>query len=353
MVSAPNSCPHCLAKPIPRQEVSILSKPGIQCCHFNCHGGLSRFSPRSLSLSLRVEFEAVFPWSWVFTAVVIEAGLLFSWKPIFHKQRTKQKPPLLFPFFLPLFPSPLSPPSLPFFLLAYFSKGRPEEGAHDKYSMSSGPSQEPPPCEWSLGFSAGHSHCWFFFFKILFIHERQRETGRDMGRRRSRLPAGSLMRDLILGPGDHNLSWRQMLNHWTTQGPWAFPLWSQPQVWWGQWHLRPDSVEQEARLHCPLCWFWHERNHWRVKTLHSWALVLEMNTKSQRGFGSVCRCQEKRVMGYRKGTGYLCNGIFQTLGNLLWIMEERGHLHFEFSALWGTPKKGLENPWEETQEIEV
>ena len=30
----------------------------------------------------------------------------------------------------------------------------------------------------------------FFFFKILFIHESQRD--RDTGRRRSRLPAGSL-----------------------------------------------------------------------------------------------------------------------------------------------------------------
>ena len=36
--------------------------------------------------------------------------------------------------------------------------------------------------------------------KILFIHERRSERGRDIGRGRSRLPMGSLMRDLIPGP---------------------------------------------------------------------------------------------------------------------------------------------------------
>ena len=41
----------------------------------------------------------------------------------------------------------------------------------------------------------------FFFFKIyLFIPERHRERGRDTGRRRSRLPAGSQTWDLIWGP---------------------------------------------------------------------------------------------------------------------------------------------------------
>ena len=36
-----------------------------------------------------------------------------------------------------------------------------------------------------------------YFRFYLFIHERQRDTGRG----RSRLPGGSLIRDLILGPG--------------------------------------------------------------------------------------------------------------------------------------------------------
>ena len=48
-----------------------------------------------------------------------------------------------------------------------------------------------------------------FFSKILFfIHERHMERGRDIGRARSRLPAESLMRDLILGAWDHGLSQR-------------------------------------------------------------------------------------------------------------------------------------------------
>ena len=47
----------------------------------------------------------------------------------------------------------------------------------------------------------------FFLIKIyLFIHERHRERGRDTGRGRSRLPAGSPMWDSIPGLQDHTLS---------------------------------------------------------------------------------------------------------------------------------------------------
>ena len=53
----------------------------------------------------------------------------------------------------------------------------------------------------------------FFFFKILFIHERHTETDRDIGRGRNRLRAGNLMQDSIPGARDHTLSQRQMLNH--------------------------------------------------------------------------------------------------------------------------------------------
>ena len=35
-----------------------------------------------------------------------------------------------------------------------------------------------------------------------------------------RLPAGSRIWDSIAGPQDHDLSQRQMLNHWGTQTPW-------------------------------------------------------------------------------------------------------------------------------------
>ena len=61
----------------------------------------------------------------------------------------------------------------------------------------------------------------FFIFEdfYLFTRERHTERGRDIGRGRSRLSEGRLMRDSILGPWDHNLSQRQALNHWATQLP--------------------------------------------------------------------------------------------------------------------------------------
>ena len=51
----------------------------------------------------------------------------------------------------------------------------------------------------------------------LFILERHREGGRDIGRRRSRLPVGSLMQGSIPGPRDYDSSQKQMLNHWLAQ----------------------------------------------------------------------------------------------------------------------------------------
>ena len=62
-----------------------------------------------------------------------------------------------------------------------------------------------------------------FFKKILFIHETHTMRGRDIGRGKNRLPLGSLMPDSIPGPWDHNLSQRQMLNHWAAQAS-QFPL---------------------------------------------------------------------------------------------------------------------------------
>ena len=46
---------------------------------------------------------------------------------------------------------------------------------------------------------------------------RDRERGRDIGRGRSRLHAGSPTQDSIPGLQDHALSRRQTLNHCTTQ----------------------------------------------------------------------------------------------------------------------------------------
>uniref|UniRef100_A0A8C0MV96 Serine/threonine-protein kinase OSR1 n=1 Tax=Canis lupus familiaris TaxID=9615 RepID=A0A8C0MV96_CANLF len=56
---------------------------------------------------------------------------------------------------------------------------------------------------------------FFFFFFLrfyLFIHERHRERGRDIGRERSRIHAGSPMWNSIPGLQDHALSQRQTLN---------------------------------------------------------------------------------------------------------------------------------------------
>ena len=41
----------------------------------------------------------------------------------------------------------------------------------------------------------------------MIVTERERKRGRDTGRGRSRLPAGSPMQDLILGLRDHALSY--------------------------------------------------------------------------------------------------------------------------------------------------
>ena len=56
------------------------------------------------------------------------------------------------------------------------------------------------------------------FFKVLFIYSWETKIeGRNIGRGRSRLLAGSPMWDLIPELGDQHLSWRQTLNCWATQ----------------------------------------------------------------------------------------------------------------------------------------
>ena len=62
---------------------------------------------------------------------------------------------------------------------------------------------------WDIKFSL----ILFYLRFYLFIHERHRERGRDIGRGRSRLPAESPMQDSITGPRDRDLSRKQTLNH--------------------------------------------------------------------------------------------------------------------------------------------
>ena len=61
----------------------------------------------------------------------------------------------------------------------------------------------------------------------LFIHERHAERGRDVGRGRNRLHAGSPMLDSIPWLRDHALSQRQTLNCWATQASHELQLFHQ------------------------------------------------------------------------------------------------------------------------------
>ena len=87
------------------------------------------------------------------------------------------------------------------------------------------------------------------FFKDfnLFIHERHTERGRDTGRGKSRLPVGSLMRNSIPGSRDHDLSWRQILNHWVTQVPLG-PKPLKDKCYWTSLSLLPNSGDSSRPL---------------------------------------------------------------------------------------------------------
>ena len=58
---------------------------------------------------------------------------------------------------------------------------------------------------------------FFFSLKILFIYSWEIQRGRDMGRGRSRLHAGSPVQDSIPELQDHTLGRRQTPNRWATQ----------------------------------------------------------------------------------------------------------------------------------------
>ena len=92
-----------------------------------------------------------------------------------------------------------------------------------------------------------------FLKYFIYLFMRDSEGGRDIGRGRSSLPAGSAMWHSIPGPQDHNLSQRQMLNHWATHVPSQLPplmtMIPVPQHWfksksshwptmWPQWAQR-------------------------------------------------------------------------------------------------------------------
>ena len=57
------------------------------------------------------------------------------------------------------------------------------------------------------------------------MRDTERERGRDTGRGRSRLHAGSPTLNSIPGLQDHTLGWRQTLNCWATQASLFFIFW--------------------------------------------------------------------------------------------------------------------------------
>ena len=66
-------------------------------------------------------------------------------------------------------------------------------------------------------FSGMAVYLFVFLKDFIYLFMRDTKKGRDIGRGRHRLPAGSAMWDLIPGPQDHDLSQRQIgaqpLNH--------------------------------------------------------------------------------------------------------------------------------------------
>ena len=72
---------------------------------------------------------------------------------------------------------------------------------------------------WKLIFFVSIPHLIMFFKRFIYLFMRDPERGKDTGRGRNRLPVGNLMHDSIPGPGEQDLSRRQMLNHWATHMP--------------------------------------------------------------------------------------------------------------------------------------
>ena len=110
---------------------------------------------------------------------------------------------------------------LPYFLRMYWLLHFPKE--YPNFLSPHKPAARNHLLFWTIRMFYLYSHNHFLFclfvLKTLFIHERHRDKGRDTKGGRSRLPAANLMRDSIPGPWDHNLSPRQMLNHWATGRP--------------------------------------------------------------------------------------------------------------------------------------
>ena len=90
-------------------------------------------------------------------------------------------------------------------------------------------------------------HSLLFLRLYLFIHERRTERGRDIGRGRSRCPAGSPMWDSISGPWDHILARRQALNPWAPQGPLFLFFFFLRSYFFNSWETQGDRSRDTGR----------------------------------------------------------------------------------------------------------
>ena len=80
------------------------------------------------------------------------------------------------------------------------------------------------------------------------MRDTQRERGRDTGRGRSRLHAGSLTWDSILGLQDHTLGRRQALKPLSHPGCPSFTFLTQDSTSWGWCHLLKVGVGCRGRV---------------------------------------------------------------------------------------------------------
>ena len=54
------------------------------------------------------------------------------------------------------------------------------------------------------------------------------------------LPSGEPMQGSILGPRNHDVSWRQTLSHWATQAPLLYVFWFINTIIWFVTQILPD-----------------------------------------------------------------------------------------------------------------
>ena len=116
---------------------------------------------------------------------------------------------------------------------------------------------------------------------FLFIHERHRERGREIGRWKKQAPCREP--DVGLDPGTpgHALGWRQVLNRWATQGsPIKRNSCKQPQIISVEWDgvVTNSLIKKIIPAESPNCTFGHKH---RTPTMPSWVSATEFQMLSR------------------------------------------------------------------------